>query len=165
MVLSCMIKTFFTLSSISILIGLLVPLLLLSRTMGIASTELPSTVLDCVEVVLISQGESLFRVDKEKGFITTAFRLVSPKELRRIAFTERGGEQVQWTNGIYQLTVTLSALDKRQSRIQVNVRVLAFGKSTLPLMRPSAWWPLSSNGTLEKELSAALAEYCGVNNP
>lgn len=163
MVLSCMIKTLFTLSSMSILIGLVVPLLLLSRTMGIASTEPPSSVLGCVETFLISRGESIFRIDKEKGIITTGFHWVGPEELRRIAVLDRGKGQIRWTKGIYQLIISsLSLSDEGKTQIQVNARIFGAGETSLPLMRPSLWWLLPSTGSLEGDILAALVIHCQV---
>lgn len=162
MVLSCMIKKLFTLSPISILIGLLSLLLLLSGTMGIASTEPPSSVLDCVETFLISRGESIFRIDKEKGIITTGFHWVGPEELRRIAVLDRGKGQIRWTKGIYQLTISLSPAEGGKTQIQVNARIFGAGETSLPLMRPSLWWPLPSTGSLEGDILAALVIHCQV---
>ena len=122
---------------------------------GVGRESLPP-LLQCAHTVLTSHGESIFQVDTDHSVIITGFRFISPPELQRIANTTLGGQHIRWTRGMYQLTLTLPPDAGDTPHIQVSARILGAGHTSLPLLRPSHWWPLPSNGTLEGDLLAAL---------
>jgi hypothetical protein len=117
--------------------------------------------LSCVESVLTSRGESIFRVDREQGVVTTSLRSVEPEELQQIADTQQAGGRIRWTQGSYQLFINLSPVNKQRTKVQVSTRILGSGETSLPLMRPSMLRPLPSTGMLEGDILAALASQCG----
>lgn len=142
------------------MVELLPFLLLVPSTMAIVVEEPLPPALDCVQAVLTDRGEPIFRVDEEQGVVITGFRMVGPEGLRRIATTDRGGGRIRWTKGIYQLTLILSRVEGGGTRVQARARILGAGETSLSLMRPSAWWPLPSTGSLEGDVLAALTASC-----
>ena len=121
----------------------------------------PSSFVECIKGVLKDRGERLLASDEAKGRITTAPRVLGPDELRKIAVTEKRGDKVQWVQGMVQLTFTFAAADGGPARMEVTARILGKAQTFLPLMRPSDWLPLPSNGILEGEVLAAMRQSCG----
>lgn len=142
------------------MVGLLILLIVASTelTVDVERPLLPA--LGCVQAVLTSQGESIIRVDEERGVIMTGFRRVSREALQRIAATKRGGATVRWTKGIYQLIITLSPVERGGTQVRAAARILGYGETSMPALRPSPWWPLPSTGNLEARTLAAVTTSC-----
>lgn len=140
--------------------GLLVLFILISSPQEVIVAGPLQPVLSCVQAVLIAQGEKLWRVDQENSTIITAFRLVNPSALRQIAIIHRAAAEIRWLKGRYQLTITLSQAERDGTRVRAVARILGYGESALPLMRPSPWIPLPSTGTLEGDALAAIIAAC-----
>jgi hypothetical protein len=140
--------------------GLLILLIVASTelTVDVERPLLPA--LGCVQAVLTSQGESIIRVDEERGVIMTRFRLVSREALQRIAATNRGGVTVRWTKGIYQFIITLSPVERGGTQVRVAARILGYSETSTPVLRPSPWRPLPSTGNLEARILAAVTASC-----
>jgi len=140
--------------------GLLVLFILVTSPQEIIVAGPLHPALSCVQAVLTARGEKIWRVDKENSTIITAFRLVNPSALRQIAIIHRAAAGIRWLKGRYQLTITLSQAEREGTRIQAMARILGYGESALPLMRPSPWIPLPSTGTLEGDALTAITAAC-----
>ena len=119
-----------------------------------------SRVVECTKVALEEEGERVFRWDEEETRLTTALRSIEPEELRRIAVTKTCGDRIRWVEGRAQLMISLSPGKEESTRIEIKARILAKGETSLPLMRPSDWWPVSSSGRLEGDIVVALEAHC-----
>lgn len=116
----------------------------------------------CIKKVLIDQGESISRIDERMGFIMTNYRLVKESELRDIAIIVQGKMEVRYYNGIYQLSLRVSNIDKASKSVRVRARI--FGTVSEAPQASSAWWPLYSRGRLEKYLLKDIQKQCGHNS-
>lgn len=119
-----------------------------------------SSAFTCVQSVLTSRQESIFKVDQKQGVVMTSLRSVEPEELERIANTSQAGERIRWTQGSYQLTINLTSVSRQKTQLQVSARIMGSGETSLPLMRPSMLQSLPSTGRLESDILTALTSQC-----
>lgn len=118
--------------------------------------------------------ECLIRALKEKGWMPSPLmeagthlllsRIVDPEELGRIAVTAIAGGRVQWSEGRVDTTLDLEPHRESTTTVRMKVRILGRGTTSLPIMRPSDWWPLDSTGTLERDLLNSIAATCAANS-
>jgi hypothetical protein len=123
----------------------------------------PSVLRECVLLALKQTGwlpSSLM----EAGTHLSVSRVVDPDELARIAFTGIAGGRVQWSEGRVDTAWDLEPHRKNTTTVRIMVRILGRGTTSLPIMRPSDWWPLASTGTLERKLLNSIAAKCAANS-
>ena len=118
--------------------------------------------------------ECLILALKDKGWVPSPLmkadtplvlsRVVDPDELQRIAVTGIVGGRVQWSEGRVDTTLDLESHNRNTTTVGIQLRILGRGTTSLPIMRPSDWWPLASTGALETDLLNSIAAKCGANS-
>lgn len=121
----------------------------------------PSALEECARKILQETGWKLPETSQEKGGLL-AMRHLDSEELRRVAQTEVLGGKIHWDDGIANAEIRLIPLSESITQARIRTRILAKGSTSLPVMRPSNWWPLSSTGALEGDILAALETRCGA---
>jgi hypothetical protein len=87
----------------------------------------------------------------------TCVRYLSPEEIEKYADTKVLLEQVQFEDGKVAILVRTTDLGDGYVRVQISAHFQGEGKSTdAAIKQPGTVWPLTSKGTLEQELIAAL---------
>jgi len=122
--------------------------------------RLPSALEECVRRILLETGWSLPARSQEKGRLL-ATRQLESDELRRVAQTEVLGGKIHWDEAMANAEIRLISLSEGKTQVRIRTRILAKGSTSLPLMRPSNWFPLASTGALEGDILAALETRCG----
>jgi len=75
---------------------------------------------------------------------------------------QNGGDaRIHWVRGRADLILSFSPAADERTRIDLRARILGWGETSLPLLRPSNWWTLPSSGALEGDVLAALKAHCG----
>lgn len=120
-------------------------------------------VCDCAMQVLKERGEYIFKQEMETGITITGSRFIMSEELRRIAFLPQQ-DAIQWTKGNYNLRLLISSSSEKTTTITIVVRILGYGETSLPLLRPSPWWTLPSKGVVEHEIFTAILHCCQKKN-
>lgn len=118
-----------------------------------------SKVRDCVVKVFQEQGIGISSSEGEKNFIIAGFRSVTKEELKRIAHLS-SQPNVQWKMGICTLRITLSPGQDLTTNLSLFLRITGCFKTSLPLLRPSTWQRLPSNGVMEREIFTAISRCC-----
>ena len=118
-----------------------------------------SKVRDCVVTVFQEQGIGILSSEGEKDFIITGFRSVTEEELKRIAHLSSQPD-VQWERGLCSLRLTLSPGQEMTTNLSLSLRITGCLKTSRPLLRPSAWQRLPSNGVMEREIFTAISRCC-----
>ena len=117
-------------------------------------------VVQCATQAVEGQGWIVLPSKKGKNQLRT-FRNVGVDELRRIADTKRGDARIYWVRGRADLILSFSPAADERTRIDLRARILGWGETSLPLLRPSNLWTLPSSGALEGDVLAALKAHCG----
>ena len=81
---------------------------------------------------------------------------VEPEELRHIAVTQIAGGNIHWTEGRVDLTLAFESRGKGNTEVRLFLNILGRGNTSLPIMRPSDLWPLTSTGRLEHDVLAGM---------
>jgi hypothetical protein len=118
-----------------------------------------SAAVRCARDVLKEQGWKVVDLKSAKSQIR-AFRHLGRDDLLRVAHTSLATSEVRWSQGRADLRLNLEEASSGSTRIDLSLRILAYAETSLPLLRPTNWFPLPSRGILESELLAALKEDC-----
>lgn len=97
--------------------------------------------------------------DEHKTIITTLFQSLTEETLKHIAIIPMQA-CTEWKKGMHTLRITVSPDTKKSTIITISLRILGYCETSLPMLRPSPWLPLTSNGTLEEEIFTAILHCC-----
>ena len=123
----------------------------------------PSVLHECL-ILALKENDWVPSPLVEAGTHFSLSRIVDTDELSRIAVTGIMGGRVQWSEGRVDTTLDLEPHRKNTTTVRIQVRILGRGTTSLPIMRPSDWWPLASTGTLERKLLISIAAKCAANS-
>ncbi len=119
-----------------------------------------SALVQCARSSLEEKGWGVLEYEKEKKQLS-AFRVISAEELARVADTKKIGGQIDWAQARASLSLSFFPVNDNRTRIEVRVRILGEGATSLAVLRPSNWSALPSTGALESEVLDALQAHCG----
>jgi hypothetical protein len=108
--------------------------------------------------VLVERNESINTADKTRGLILTNFSIVTTERLKEIA--QDASENAQY-GGQYSLTIEVEKLADRQTRVGIEPLIVEINPFSA---NPVGGRILSSNGTLEAEIFAAIADRLNIQN-
>jgi hypothetical protein len=86
----------------------------------------------------------------------TFSRKLERDELLRCTQNDANSERVNWSSGLAFVQVKTAELDEGFVRVQIAVRFQGYGQSLDRFAPQKEFWPLSSNGSLEKQLISVL---------
>jgi hypothetical protein len=92
----------------------------------------------------------------------TVFRPVGPSELHRIAGLQDPFGNGAWAAGAVQVILNFEHAPGGGTAVDVTARIIARSHTRFPLMRPSDWHRVPSNGALEKDIANAVEAQCGA---
>ena len=122
-----------------------------------------SKVRDCVLKVFQEQGIGVFSSEGGKDIVITGVRSVTGEELKRIADLP-SQPNVEWERGICNLRLAIAQGRDMTTNLSLSLRITGCFKTSLPLLRPSTWQRLSSNGVMEREILTAVSRCCQSEN-
>jgi hypothetical protein len=121
----------------------------------------PADIFDFLQGTLKEEGRSI-GVQQRSGNTWSYVKHLEKNELERFARTDILGGRITWTEGKATVTVGVEDGGDGFARVTVSARFQGHGQTSLPLQRPTDWWPLASKGTLEGGLIAALESHFKV---
>jgi hypothetical protein len=86
----------------------------------------------------------------------TFTRKLEREELLRYAQNDANTARVNWTSGVAFVQVKTAELEEGFVRVQIAARFQGYGQSLDRFAPQKEFWPLSSNGSLERQLISAL---------
>jgi hypothetical protein len=86
----------------------------------------------------------------------TFSRKLERGELLRYTQDDANTDRVNWTSGVAFVQVKTVALDEGFVRVEVSARFQGYGQSLDRFAAAREFWPLSSNGSVEKQLISAV---------
>jgi hypothetical protein len=98
------------------------------------------------------------------GDLWTFVRHLEKDELSQFAKTDIVGGRIMWTEGKALVAVKTEKRADDFTRVQITARFQGRGQTSLPLARPTDWWPLASKRTLEGSMIAALESHFGLGH-
>ncbi len=119
-----------------------------------------SAVARCATSALEEKGWSVLPFENEKRQLL-AFRVIGADELPRVADTQQPQGGSDRAQARANLNLNFSPAKDGRTRIDVRLRIVGEGATSLPVLRPSNWTALPSTGALESDVLAALQVHCG----
>ena len=89
----------------------------------------------------------------------TFVRLLDKDELTRVAKADILGGRIIWTEGKGFVAVRTNDAKEGFTRVQISARYQGRGETKESFARPTSFWPLISNRTLESSMIAALESH------
>ncbi len=122
-----------------------------------------SKVRECIIRIIKERDITITNTEGQEDTIVAGFRFVTEDELKRIADLP-AQTQTHWTKGMYNLRLTMELGPGQSTTVTLVMRILGCGESSLPLLRPSPYQPLQSNGIMEQELFSDILRCCQSEN-
>jgi len=113
---------------------------------------------NAVMAVLAERNESINTVDKTRGLILTNFFIVTTERLKEIA--QDASENAPY-GGQYSLNITVEQLTHQTTKVSLEPFIVEINPFSV---NPAGGRILSSNGTLEAEIFAAIADRLASQN-
>jgi hypothetical protein len=104
------------------------------------------------------------RQQQTSSDLWTFVRRLEKGELSLYAKTDILAGRVTWTEGKALVSVEMEQTADALTRIEIKARFHGRGQTSLPLARPTDWWPLVSRVTLEDSMIAALEGHFGLGH-
>lgn len=120
--------------------------------------EVRSTTLDVQEYLQAYGREQKWNLSDEHVAedAWTFTRKLEREELLRYAQNDASTARVNWTSGVTFVQVKTAELEEGFVRVQITARFQGYGQSLDRFAPQKEFWPLISNGSVERQLISAL---------
>jgi hypothetical protein len=120
--------------------------------------EVRSTTLDVQEYLQAYGREQKWNLSDEHVAedVWTFSRKLERDELLRYTQNDANTGRVNWSSGLVFVQVKTAELDEGFVRVQIAARFQGYGQSLDRFAPQKEFWPLSSNGSVERQLISAL---------
>ncbi len=132
---------------------ILIALLTVQSTVYCSLNEVHAVTQDVLKVT----DFEIMKIEGQK--LITESKIVDINWIDKYIIEEWHDENPGWINGKVQLIVQLTAIDDSKTQIEINALFERYGTPSAFLLIPPEWKDAPSNGKLEKDLLAKIAEH------